>query len=236
MNFTLVDILVGLILAVSTFYAAWRGFLHETLAIFALVAAGFAALYFGPLLFAWMHQHIATVWLAVTAADAAVFLAVYIPLAFLSRRIANSVKSSAIGPLDRVLGVAFGVVRGLVIVGLAYIGFTHYVPAHDHPASFTHARTLPLMEKTAAILRSLVPNYGHSDLAVHPRDALGDLIQRSERPVKVENGGGNTQVSQDHMPHPGISAARASKGYGARDRRALDTLVEATGNGGTGKP
>ena len=34
MNLTFVDILVGLVLVVSTFYAAWRGFLHETLAIF----------------------------------------------------------------------------------------------------------------------------------------------------------------------------------------------------------
>ena len=99
MNLTLVDILVGLVLAVSTFYAAWRGFLHETLAIFAVVAAGFAALYFGPLLYPWMHQHIATEWLAVTVSDAAVFLAVYIPLAFLSRRLSNSVRSSPLANL-----------------------------------------------------------------------------------------------------------------------------------------
>jgi membrane protein required for colicin V production len=236
MNLTSVDILVGLVLAVSTFYAAWRGFLHETLAIFAVVAAGFTALYFGPLLFPWMHQHIATELLAVTVADAAVFLAVYIPLAFLSRRISNSVKSSALGPLDRILGVVFGVVRGLVIVGLAYIGFVYYVPAHDHPTSFTHARTLPLMQKTAEVLRSLVPNYGPHDFGVHPRDALGDLIRRNEKPVKVENAGENTQVPEDPMSHKNISAQRSEKGYGAKDRRALDSLVEATGNGGSVKP
>jgi membrane protein required for colicin V production len=236
MNLTFVDILVGLVLAVSTFYAAWRGFLHETLAIFAVVAAGFAALYFGPWLFLWMHQHIATKWLAVVAADAAVFLAVCIPLAFLSRRISNSVKSSALGPLDRMLGVAFGVLRGLAIVGLAYIGFVYYVPPHDHPASFTHARTLPLMEKTAEVLRSLVPNYGPNDFGVHPRDELGDLIRRNEEPVKVENAAQNTQVPEDPMSHKNISAARTEKGYGAKDRRALDSLVEATGNGGSGKP
>ena|SRR6202046_4824971 len=236
MNLTFVDILVGLVLAVSTFYAAWRGFLHETLAIFALVAAGFAAVYFGPWLFPWMHQHITTGWLAVTAAYAAVFLVVYIPLAFLSRRISKSVKSSALGPLDRVLGVAFGVARGLVTVGLVYIGFVHFVPAHDHPASFTHARTLPLMQKTAEVLRSLVPNYGPNDLGVHPRDELGDLIQRNEEPVKVENAASNTQVPEDHMSHKNISAQQSEKGYGAKDRRALDSLVEATGNGGSGKP
>jgi membrane protein required for colicin V production len=164
------------------------------------------------------------------------FLVVYIPLAFLSRRISNSVRSSALGPLDRVLGVAFGVVRGLVTVGLVYIGFVHYVPAHDHPASFTHARSLPLMQKTAEVLRSLVPNYGPNDLGVHPRDELGDLIRRNEGPVKVENAAQNTQVPGDPMSHKNISAARTEKGYGATDRRALDSLVEATGNGGSSKP
>jgi membrane protein required for colicin V production len=236
MNLTFVDILVGLVVAVSTFYAARRGFLHETLGIFALVAAGFAALYFGPWLFPWMHQHFATRWVAIIAADASVFVVVYLPLAFLSRRISNSVKSSAIGPLDRVLGVAFGVVRGLATVGLAYIAFTYFVPVHDHPASLTHARSLPLMERTASVLRSLVPGNGPNGLGVHPRDELGDLIRRNEEPVKAENSAKNTRVSEDHMSHKDISAAQAEKGYGAKDRRALDSLVGATGNGGSGKP
>ncbi len=236
MNLTFVDILVGLVLAVSIFYAVWRGFLHETLSIFAWVAAGFATLYFGPWLQPWMHRQIATMWLAVVAADGAVFLVVYLPLAFLSRRISNSVRSSAIGPLDRVLGLAFGVLRGLIIVGLAYIGFVTYVPQHDHPSSLTHARSLPLMQKTAEVLRALVPYRDHGDYAVHPRDALGDLIRRNEEPVKAENPGGAAQVPEDHMSHKSISAQPGAKGYGVQDRHALDSLVEATGNGGSGKP
>ena len=238
MTFTFVDILVGLVLAVSTFYAVWRGFLHETLSIFALVAAGFAALYLGPWFLPWMHQHIATLWLAIVATDAAVFLVVYVPLAFLSRRISNTVRGSAIGPLDRVLGVAFGLTRGLVIAGLAYIGFVYFVPMHDHPSSLTHARTLPLMQKTAGVLRTLVPSRYFSAFAVHPQDQLGDLIRRNEEPVKAaaDKKPENIEVPADRMPHKSISAARAEKGYGAQDRRALDSLVEATGNGGSGKP
>jgi membrane protein required for colicin V production len=237
MNLTFVDILAGLVVVVSTFYAARRGFLHETLGIFALVAAGFAALYFGPWLFPWMHQHFATRWVAIIAADSSVFVVVYLPLAFLSRRISNSVKSSAIGPLDRVLGVAFGVVRGLATVGLAYIAFIYFVPVQDHPASLTHARSLLVLQRTASVLRSLVPGNGPNDLGIHPRDELGDLIRRNEEPVKLENAAKNTQVPGDHMSHKDISAAQAEKGYGAKDRRALESLVErATGNGGSGKP
>ena len=237
MNLTFVDILVGLVLAVSTFYATMRGFLHETLGIFALVAAGFAALYFGPWLFPWMHQHFATKWVAIIVADSCVFVVVYLPLAFLSRRISNSVKSSAIGPLDRVLGVAFGVARGLVTVGLVYIAVLYFVPAHDQPAALTHARSLPVLEKTASVLRSLVPGSGPNDLGIHPRDELGELIRSNEEPVKVENAAKNTQVTGDPMSHKNISAAQTEKGYGAKDRRALESLVErSTGNGGSGKP
>ena len=46
----------------------------------------------------------------------------------------------------------------------------------------------------------------------------------------------NTGQTGDHVQHKSISAAPAKKGYGAKDRRALDTLLEATGNGGNGKP
>ena len=57
-----------------------------------------------------------------------VFLAVFIPLAFVSHRFSETVKHSPIGPLDRAAGVAFGIVRGLVFVGLAYLAFTYFVP------------------------------------------------------------------------------------------------------------
>ena len=200
MTLTFVDILVALVLVISTLYAAWRGFLQETLSIFALVAAGFAALYFGPWLLPWMHRHIGAMWLAIVAADAVVFLVVYLPLAFISRRISNAVRRSAIGPLDRVLGVAFGLIRGLVIVGLAYIGFVYFVPAQDHPSSLTHARTLPLMQRTAKLLRSLVPNRNSGAFGV--RHELGDLIRRNQASLKVENAADNTQLGGVHMPHP----------------------------------
>lgn len=225
MNLTFIDIVVGLVLVVSTVYAAWRGFLAETLAIIAWIAALFAALYLGPYLQPWMHQHIKTHWLSVTAADAAMFLVVFIPLSLISRRLAGSVRNSVIGPLDRLLGIAFGAARGLVILGLAYLAFGYFVPVRDHPAMLAHSRTLPLLQRSASVLSSLVPlsQKELSDYGAFGRrsgDELGALIRRND-----EAG------AEAHMPATGTAAMRA-KGYGARDRRALDSLVEASGNGG----
>ena len=58
---------------------------------------------------------------------------VFIPLSFMSHRFSESVKNSPIGPLDRALGIAFGVVRGLVIVGAGLSGL--YLFRADPPSS-----------------------------------------------------------------------------------------------------
>jgi len=153
------------------------GFLHETLAIFAVVAAVFAALYFGP----WLFSLDASAYRHRVAGDYGggrrpCFLVVYSSRwPFSARRLSNSVKSSALGPLDRALGAAFGVVRGLVTVGLVLYRVVYFVPAHAIPRHFTHARTLPLMQKTAEVVALPGSQYGHNDFGVHPRDELGRL-------------------------------------------------------------
>ena len=60
---------------------------------------------------------------------------VFIPLSFMSHRFSQTVKNSPLGPLDRGLGIAFGVVRGLAIVGLAYLAFTYFTPVRQQPGS-----------------------------------------------------------------------------------------------------
>ena len=231
---TMVDVLVGLVVLVSAGYAAWRGFLSEVLSVFAWASAAFATLYFGPWLIPLMRGVIATPWVASLAAYAGIFLVVLIPLSFIAHRFSESVKHSPIGPLDRALGIAFGVVRGLVIVGLAYMAFTYFVPIRQQPTVLTAARTLPLIQSSAEVLLSLAPNHNYADFATRTpenpgarHDELGDLIRRNSE----ANG-----VSEDHVQHKSMAAKPAQKGYGAKDRRALDTLFEATGNGGSGKP
>ncbi|HXJ02742.1 MAG TPA: CvpA family protein, partial [Micropepsaceae bacterium] len=96
-------------------------------------------------------------WLERLAVLLGTFLIVFIPLAIISRRLSARVKSSAAGPVDRVLGLIFGVGRGLVIVGIVYIAFSALVPAKNHPQTLTKARLLPVIRTTSEVLRELVP-------------------------------------------------------------------------------
>src|SRR5471030_1707999 len=161
LSVTFLDALIVLIIVVSAGYAAWRGFLWETLTIFAWVAAAFACLYFGPYVIPLTRGMVQEAWLASLIAYAAVFLAVFIPFAFMSHRFSESVKHSPIGPLDRAAGVAFGVVRGLVIIGLAYLAFTYFVAIRNQPGWVTQARLLPVVQSTADVLLSVVADRPH---------------------------------------------------------------------------
>jgi uncharacterized membrane protein required for colicin V production len=236
---TFVDVLVLLAVVVSCAYAAWRGFLSEVLGIFAWAAAAFATLYFGPWLIPLMRGVIETPWIASLAAYAGIFLVVVIPLSFIGHRFSETVKHSPIGPLDRGLGIAFGVVRGLVIVGLAYMAFTYFVPIKDQPKALTEARSLPLIQSSAEVLLSLAPERAYVDFAGTPpkdgkrrHDALGELIRRNEEANRAPE----TAETGDGMQHKSTAAGSDRKAYGVKDRRALDTLLGATGNGGRGEP
>ena len=167
LSVTFLDCLIVLVIIVSAGYAAWRGFLWETLTIFEWVAAALACLYFGPYLIPMMRSLVNQPWLASVLAYAAVFLTVFIPLAFMSHRFSESVRNSPIGPLDRAAGVAFGVVRGLVIVGLAYLAFTYFVPIRQQPRWLTEAELLPMVQSTSQVLLSVVPD-APADYPLYP--------------------------------------------------------------------
>ena len=226
--FSFVDLMVVLVILGSAGYAAYRGFVAETLGIVAWAAAAFASLYLGPWVARLAHGLIATAWLATVLGYAIVFVAVFIPIQFASHRFSTDVKRSVVGPLDRVLGATFGIVRGLAILGIAYLIFTAFVPIHSQPRWLAEARTLPLIQSSAEVLLALVPDRDRRDAAEPPPTtgpkptSIDDLLR------------GPAHVPHVHpVPKPD-GRKKHKKGYGAQDRRALDRLFEATGTNGSG--
>jgi membrane protein required for colicin V production len=236
--FTFVDLLVVAIVVVSTIFAVWRGFISETLSIVGWAAAAFASLYFGGWVAVLMERMISPLWLAYVAGYVAVFVVVLIPISFASFRFSQSVKSSSAGPLDRSLGAAFGVARGLAIVGGLYILFSLVVPLKDHPRTVREAKLLPLIQTSAEVLIALAP----SDERPLARERIG-VTSTATAPTGV--------AAQPHpktiddafalpapkpKPKPAALAQtthkHAAKTYGANDRHALDNLIQNSGDGG----
>jgi membrane protein required for colicin V production len=224
LHITWVDIAVAAILILSTILAVARGFVRETLSIFAWAAAAFATLYFGHYVVPLLAPHVSEM-LAQILAYAIVFFVVLIPLLFIGNRVSRRVSESAIGGLDRVLGALFGAVRGLVAIAVLYILFSMVVPVSAQAKWMTNARTLPLIQKSAGALLSLLP---------------ADDARYVERHTKVPPG--TTTASREDPPakfpvkaalhYAATGRHSAHKGYGAEDRRALNRLIETTWDGG----
>lgn len=219
--FSFVDLLVLAVIGISAVFAAWRGFVQESLSIFAWAAAAFAALYFGPSVVPLLEGEMSE-WVAIVAGYAGVFLVVVIPLSFMSYRFSENVRRSPIHALDRALGFFFGIVRGLVIVGAVYLVFTVMVPIRSQPSWVTSARLLPVVQSSGEVLLALIPDQklnkaGHASAAA-----------RAERkPAGRDAAGGAQSAHTKKTP---------KKTYGAKERRALDKLIEATADGGGKKP
>jgi len=218
--FQFLDVVVVLVIIASTIYAAYRGFTAETLSIFAWIAAAFATLYFGPWVAYWMRSMISPAWLGEIVGYGAVFLVVVIPLSFASFRFSENIKKSQISTLDRALGAAFGILRGLAIIGIAYLVFTAIVPIGSQPNWIGGARLLPVIRGSAEVVASLIPDQ-HRGIAE----------STTNKPVAH-------QKTVKPAPHPAAKPApkkHTKKTYGAKDRHALDRLIESTGSDGSSK-
>ena len=230
LSFLFVDLAVLVVIIGSAAYAVWRGFVSETLSIVAWAIATLASLYFGGRVGTMATSLISTYWIAVVVGYAAVFIAVFIPLQFASHRFSEGVKRSQIGALDRVLGAAFGVVRGLAILGLAYLIFTAVVPIRKQPAWLPNAKTLPLIQASAEVLVALIPDQG-PEVRSHPPHS--EPSQPVAHPQSIEDLIGKPAPATHTKPAKPKPKPK-KKGYGAGDRRALDRLFETTGSGDHG--
>lgn len=139
---TWVDFAVIGVIAVSALLAFMRGLVREVLGIGAWLGAGLAALSALPLVRPQFHQWMGTSPWTDPVAFVAVFVVALIVLMLIAHLIGRLVRRSALGGLDRTLGLVFGVARGVALVIVAYIVGGMVVPVDHWPDPVRQARLL----------------------------------------------------------------------------------------------
>jgi membrane protein required for colicin V production len=133
------DLAVAVIIALSGIVAMYRGLTREVLSILSWVAAAGACVYFvlrhkaeAQLV---ADQFNAPLLVAQVAVGGIIFLIVLIVVHLITARISDTVLDSRVGAIDRILGLAFGVVRGFVLVVIPYMFYEAFVPnpEQQHP-------------------------------------------------------------------------------------------------------
>lgn len=200
---TAFDILVLIIVAVSAIVAFSRGFVSEVLSLFAWGGAAFATLYGLPLFRPYVREHIRPDALADTILVFALAIISLIVLKMVAGMIGDRVRRSKIGALDRVLGILFGLLRGLLVVCIAYIVISWIIPRDKQPDWIKSAETRALVEHGAKFLRSLLPDefarhigpFGNDD---DIKDILNNMKRDMSAPASdtPENGNGSDKKSR----------------------------------------
>lgn len=116
---TAFDYAVLTVLSLSVLLGLWRGVVSEILALAAWVAAFFAARAGAAELAGWLSGQIAEPGTRLAVAYVLVFVGVLIVFAIARMLISLMLKAVGLGLLDRLLGAAFGVLRGILVVLMA---------------------------------------------------------------------------------------------------------------------
>ena len=152
------DFIVLALLAVSGLFGFLRGAMREIVALVALLVAAAAAVfglhYAAPI----AHHAIKTDWLATAAALVVVFVAVYLAIRLIGAMIVMQLQhSDFIGALDRSLGLAIGLIRGLIVLGAFNLAFLAATPEDLRPHWIVGAATWPMAQDMGKLLTALAP-------------------------------------------------------------------------------
>lgn len=153
----LVDLAVLALLGVSGLVGLTRGLVREVLGIGTWVGAAAAAVAAFGTVSPLARQGIADPAVADAAALGGVFLAVLVVLWLVARRVSGAVRRSAVGGLDRTLGLVFGAGRGAALLMVAYIVAAFVVPVESWPVPVLEARSLPFVHEGAVWAASKLP-------------------------------------------------------------------------------
>lgn len=163
-GFTVIDGAVAGIIVLSAILAYSRGFVREVMAIAGWIGAALLAYIFAaqaqplvkelPVVGKFLADSCE---LSLIAAFAAVFAVGLVISALFTPLFSSVVQRSVLGGLDQGLGFLFGVVRGVILVGVAFLVYDRAVAANTVPM-VDNSRTAKIFASFQGDINSAVPS------------------------------------------------------------------------------
>jgi membrane protein required for colicin V production len=113
---TPLDWILAGVLFFSLLLGAWRGLVYEVLSVLGWAAAFYAAQWFAPQVALLLPWQSASEPVRYAAAFALVFIAAVFVAGLLAALLKSLVDAIGLRPVDRTLGAAFGVLRGMILL------------------------------------------------------------------------------------------------------------------------
>lgn len=202
------DLIVLVVLVVSGLIGWARGATREILTVLAfLLAAMFAVATLG-LSGAVARHTIHPEWLANGVSLIVVFIIAYVALRIAGGVMASKVKTHEhLGPVDRAVGVGFGIIRALVLLGAFNIVLNLATPADRMPHWISGAFLYPLTSVSAKVLKAFAPS---------GKAVAGKVAPAIEDAVRGKNETQTTKTVEDQRePAPAKPVSKDRRPAGA---------------------
>ncbi len=150
------DLAILAVLALSVLIGVVRGLVVEVMSLVSWVAAVAAAVFFGPVVGEWFSTSIALPSARVALGYSIVFVVALLVGGVAIYMLRKIVKSTGLSGTDRMLGLVFGMARGLVVV-VALVLLAGLTP-FPRDTWWQDSRALPAFEQMATTAAAWLPD------------------------------------------------------------------------------
>lgn len=219
---TIFDIIAGGLLVVSAAVGFSRGAVKEIIAVFAFTVAVAIALILLPITGPVFRQWIHTPWMAAAAAVILLFAVVYLGLGALGKVVTEGLHESVLGGLNRMVGLGFGAVRALVVLGVFYLVFNAVTPPRLTPRWASESVLYPVARASGHVVQAMAPK------ALSIKGSLAPLFSRAVKGDEAQPDPDTERAvpAADDAPPTTPRPHLRGRGYDKHDRARLDALVE----------
>ncbi|MFA7595261.1 MAG: CvpA family protein [Novosphingobium sp.] len=160
------DIIVLILVAVAAIGGFMRGFVQEVLSLAAWILALFAIRSLHTPLTNWFIPKLDTATGAAILSFSLLLLIPYAGMKLIASHAGRTTRASILGPLDRILGLGFGALKGLIIAVLAFsvlaLGYDTVWGVAGRPAWITTSRSYPFVNAAADELVEMIAEHRRS--------------------------------------------------------------------------
>ena len=153
-----VDVVILICFAISMFVAFIRGFVKEVLSITGLALFVFLAVYLSPVLLPWMNNYIASKLLARIVIFLLIMAVFYTIWIISTEFLINKIRKSTLSFMDRLFGLVFGLLRGLLILGFCFLIIKMVLPEELKKGNLKESKFFGVAQATSDMIEKLLPD------------------------------------------------------------------------------
>ena len=212
MDINYVDILFLLILIVSVLFAFSRGIVKEIFSTGNWIISGWLAFKYYLEIQPYFLEYISPEILADISSFSSLFIIFLFIGTLVNQFISSRVKNSVFAPLDKILGLFFGILRALILISIIVLLANNTIWKNKSlPVWLTSAYSFPIIKES-------------SDLLVHIFPYSSSLLDGENLDLEKLKQNGVDKVIE-RLIDPPINNSPNEDGYNASEREAMDRLL-----------